>query len=276
MESVLNPEPTALHSANHSSWQVPAYQVFEFAAKRSEYCVCIPVINEGTKLTKQLQRMQSLKLPVDIILADGGSTDGSTDHEVLRGLNVRTLLLKTGPGKLSAQMRMFFAYALEQGYRGVVTIDGNGKDGVEAIPSFCTALQQGYDFVQGSRYVPGGREENTPLDRKLGLKFLHAPLISLAAGFRHTDTTNGFRAFSSRFLSGPAVQPFRDVFDTYNLHYYLSIRAPRLNYRVKELPVTRCYPPSGPTPSKISGVSGKVAIIKLLLLAVIGHYNPKP
>jgi len=261
---------------DQSLWQVPAYKKIEFAPKRTKYCVCIPVINEGAKLTKQLQRMNALALGADIIIADGGSTDGSNDQDLLRSLNVRTLLIKTGPGKLSAQMRMFFAYALEEGYAGIVTIDGNGKDGVEAIPSFYQALEEGFDFVQGSRYVPGGVEHNTPLDRKLGLKLLHAPVISVAARFRYTDTTNGFRAFSSRFLLDPAVKPFRDVFDTYNLHYYLSIKAARLGYRVKELPVTRSYPKSGPTPSKISGVSGKLKIVKLLFLSALGHYDPKP
>jgi len=103
---------------------------------------------------------------------------------------------------------------------------------------------------------------------------IHAPIISLAARFRYTDTTNGFRAFSTAFLTDPAVQPFRDVFDTYNLHYYLAIKAPRLGYRVKELPVVRTYPVSGPLPSKISGMSGKLEIIKLLLLSAIGHYDP--
>ncbi len=257
------------------SWQVTPFRCTEFGPRRSRYCICIPVINEGQKITKQLARMQALGLGADVILCDGGSTDGSTDPERLRELGVRALLVKNGPGKLSAQMRIFFAYALEQGYEGVVTIDGNGKDGVEAIPTFIQALVDGFDFVQGSRYVPGGKEENTPLDRKLGLKFLHAPLISLAAGFRYTDTTNGFRTFSREFLLHPAVQPFRDVFDTYNLHYYLSIRAPRLGLAVKELPVTRCYPKAGPTPSKISGLSGKLAILQLLWYSVIGRYNPR-
>jgi dolichol-phosphate mannosyltransferase len=222
----------------------------------------------------QLGRMAALHLPADVLICDGGSTDGSNDPALISCHGVRTLLIKTGPGKLSAQLRVLFAYALEQGYAGMVTIDGNGKDGVEAIPQFLAALRDGFDFVQGSRYVPGGSEENTPLDRKLGLKLIHAPLLSLASGFSYTDTTNGFRAFSDRFLLDPRLQPFRDVFDTYNLHYYLSVKAPRLGYRVTELPVRRVYPANGPTPSKIGGVAGKAAILKLLLYTVMGRYNP--
>jgi dolichol-phosphate mannosyltransferase len=257
-----------------SGGEVPTFRAYEFGARSSKNCICIPVINEGMRLISQLDRIVALNLAVDIVVCDGGSTDGSNDPDLLSRHGVRTLLIKTGPGKLSAQLRVLFVYAIEQDYAGMVMIDGNGKDGVEAIPQFLHALGAGFDFVQGSRYLPGGMEENTPLDRKLASKLIHAPLLSLAAGFAYTDTTNGFRAFSQRFILDPRLQPFRDVFDTYNLHYYLSVKAPRLGYRVKELPVRRVYPASGPTPSKIGGFAGKFAILKLLLYTVMGRYDP--
>jgi glycosyltransferase involved in cell wall biosynthesis len=256
-------------------WQVPAFTTAAFAPRRTKYCVVIPVINEGARFLQQLTGMAALDLGADVIIADGGSSDGSTGSGRLRDLRVRTLLTKTGPGRLSAQLRMGFAYALNEGYAGVVTIDGNGKDGFAAIPAFAGALDDSFDFVQGSRYVAGGSASNTPIDRELGVRLLHAPLLSLAAGFRYTDTTNGFRAFSARFLGDPRVQPFRDVFDTYNLHYYLAVRAPRLGYRVTELPVRRDYPAHGPTPSKIGGFAGKLHILRQLLLTVAGAYNPR-
>lgn len=260
--------------ATQPGWEVPSFRSHECRPRVSRCCVCIPVINEGMRLISQLDRIAALKLAVDVIVCDGGSTDGSNDPALCSRHGVRTLLIKTGPGKLSAQLRVLFAYAIAQGYTGMVMIDGNGKDGVEAIPRFLAALSAGFDFVQGSRYLPGGSEENTPLDRKLASRLIHAPLLSLAAGFSYTDTTNGFRAFSARFILDPGVQPFRNIFDTYNLHYYLSVMAPRLGYRVTELPVSRVYPASGPTPSKIDGFSGRFAILKLLLSTVMGRYEP--
>jgi glycosyltransferase involved in cell wall biosynthesis len=259
-----------------ADWQVPAFTITSFSPRRTAYCTIIPVINEGARFLRQLVAMSHADLDTDIIIADGGSDDGSTDLDRLRQLDIRALLIKTGPGKLSAQLRMGFAFALVEGYSGVITIDGNGKDGFEAIPSFVAALREGYDFVQGSRYRPGGQAANTPWDRELGLKWLHAPLISLAAGHRYTDTTNGFRGFSARLLSDPRVRPFRDVFDTYNLHYYLAVRAARLGYRVTELPVRRDYPAGGPVPTKIGGWRGKLHILKQLFLTVAGAYNPRP
>jgi glycosyltransferase involved in cell wall biosynthesis len=257
-----------------AGWQVPEFTVDEYAPRTTRHCVVIPVINEGTKFLRQVGAMAGADLGADIIIADGGSTDASMVNQELAMLGVRAKLVKAGPGGLSAQLRMAFAFALQQGYGGCVTIDGNGKDGWEAIPSFLAALDEGYGFVQGSRYVPGGEAINTPLDRHLAVRCLHAPLISLAAGFRYTDTTNGFRAFSAGFLSDPRVAAFRDVFDTYNLHYYLAVRAPRTGYRVCEVPVRRAYPEKGKTPTKISGLRGRLRILRQLWTSVTGGYNP--
>ena len=69
----------------------------------------------------------------DVVVADGGSTDGSLTPEIMAAADASALLVKTGPGKLSAQMRMGLAWCMERAYEGCVIIDGNGKDGVEAV-----------------------------------------------------------------------------------------------------------------------------------------------
>lgn len=263
-------------AAQAPTWQLPAFEVREFFPRRGRFALGIPVLNENGRIQTQLRTIKRLGIDqkIDIVIADGGSTDGSLDVGFLTECGVRALLTKRGPGKLSAQLRMFFAYALLGGYDGLVIIDGNNKDGVEAIPEFVRRLEAGWDYIQGSRYVPGGVEENTPLSRKFAVKLLHAPVLSLAARFRYTDTTNGFRALSRNFLLDKRVQPFREVFDTYNLHFYLSLMAPRLGFRVCEIPVTRCYPSDGPIPSKIKGMRANVEILKLLFKTVRGDYAP--
>ncbi len=264
------------HDYFDANWQVPNFELFEFGSKRSSYAICIPIINEGVRITGQLARMRDIKIPeiADILLLDGGSTDGSTNHAKLDSYGVRSLLLKTGSGKLSAQLRMGFAYALQQGYEGIITVDGNGKDGIEAIPDFIYQLQSGLDFVQGSRYLQGGQAVNTPLVRALAINLLHAPIISLAAGRKFTDTTNGFRAFSRRYLLDPRVQPFRDIFCTYELLAYLSVRATQLSLKTTEIPVIRQYPDKGKIPTKISHFAGNLLLLKILLKTLRGNFNP--
>lgn len=255
-------------------WQLPNYKIDQISPKKNDYCVCIFVINEGEKIRQQLIKMKPLAEQVDIIIADGGSTDNSLDLEFLKSVNVSTLLTKQDSGKLSTQMRMAFAYALNQNYKGVITIDGNNKDDPSAITQFITNLEEGWDHLQGSRFIPGGKAINTPWLRYLGIRLIHAPLISLAAGKIYTDTTNGFRGYSSRFLLDPDVNPFREVFSGYELHYYLSIRASRLGYRVKELPVTREYPLNQKIPTKISPVRGNLTILFTLIQACCHRFNP--
>lgn len=259
---------------SRNQWQVPTFEEQEFSGKCADYCVCVFVINEGEKLHGQLARMKFLSKEMDIVIADGGSTDGSTNPIELKEFGVSTLLVKTGPGKLGAQMRMAFAWALDCGYKGIVVMDGNNKDSVEDTPHFVAKLREGFDHVQGSRFIPGGHHENTPFLRLIGLKVLHAPLIRLASGFRYTDTTNGFRAYSGRFLRDADVAVFRDVFSGYELHYYLAIRAARLGFKCIEIPVSRVYPGKGKNPTKISSVRGNLEIIRKLLAVVNGKYNP--
>ena len=255
------------------SWQVPEHRVHEFLPMRTRFCLCIPVLDEDGRLTRQLAKMRGAMELADVVIADGGSTDGSTDPEALRSAGVRALLVKTGEGRLGAQLRMAFAWALEQRYDGVVLVDGNDKDDTSALPLFLDELSRGADFVQGSRYVPGGEGVNTPLLREIGVRLLHAPAISLAARFVYTDTTNGFRAYSARFLRDGRVAPFRHVFSGYELHYYLSIRAARLGFKVVEVPVRREYP-AGHLPSKIRGLHGSATVLQALAAACLGRFDP--
>jgi dolichol-phosphate mannosyltransferase len=253
---------------------VPAHERHVFRAKSSRYCVAVFVINEGERVQAQLSAMAPLADGVDIVVADGGSTDGSLALDSLTQFRLRALLIKRDRGKLSAQMRMAISFALDEGYDGMVVVDGNGKDDVGAIPRFVELLEAGFDHVQGSRYIPGGKGINTPMSRTIAVRLLHAPLISLAAGHRYTDTTNGFRAYSRKLLADPRVQPLRDVFTGYELHYYLAIRAARLGFRVIETPVTRRYPETGKTPTKISPVKGNLLILRTLAAAALGRFDP--
>lgn len=255
---------------------VPDFELTEWFEKRSEYCLLIPVINENGRLAAELARAAKagINQRVDIAICDGGSTDGSTDPDKLEAAGVRALLTKTGPGKQGAQLRTGIWWALQQNYEGILTIDGNNKDSIENVPRFIAKLQQGYDLVQGSRFVKGGLAVNTPPQRLLAVRLLHAPVISLTASHHFTDTTNAYRAYSRKYLMHPDVQPLRDIFDTYELLAYLSTRATQLGLKACEVPVARVYPKNEATPTKIKGVKGNANLLKILAKNAMGHYNP--
>ena len=170
---------------NDAIYGVPRFLSTEIEERKTKYCLCIPIVNEGERIQKQLQRAQQFGIDklVDIIICDGDSSDGSTEISELKALGVNTLLTKKDSGKQGAQLRMGFWFALERGYEGIITVDGNNKDSIESVPLFIEKLEQGFDFVQGSRYIEGGKAINTPKIRHFAVKFIHSPLILMEMEF---------------------------------------------------------------------------------------------
>ena len=256
---------------------IPDFSCTEYLPRQHDYVVLVPIINEGERIREELLRAQAANIAgvADIVICDGGSTDGCTNDEAVKALDVNTLLVKLGAGKQGAQLRMGFYFAKERGYKGIITIDGNNKDSIEDIPAFIRKLEEGYDFIQGSRFIKDGKAINTPLFRLISVKLIHAPVISLTAHQRFTDTTNAYRAYSCRYLFDERTDVFRDVFSGYELLAYLSVRASQLRYKACEIPVTRAYPKKGKTPTKISFFKGNWNLMKILLKNLFGAYNPK-
>ncbi len=255
---------------------VPRFECVEYQEKLKEYVVLIPIINEGERIIKELKRAYRYNVAdyADIVICDGGSTDGCTNEGRLRKLKVNSLLIKQDAGKQGAQLRMGIWWALQRGYKGIITIDGNNKDSIEDVPHFIEKLEEGYDLIQGSRFIKGGKAIHTPFIRTIAVRLIHAPIISLTAHQRFTDTTNAYRGYSARYLSDERVQPLRDIFMTYELLAYLSVRATQIGMRACEIPVTRAYPRTGKTPTKISFLKGNQELMKILFKNAAGDYNP--
>jgi dolichol-phosphate mannosyltransferase len=195
--------------------------------------------NEGEKIRQTLARHPATRA-YDLLVVDDGSTDGALDAVdasivVLR--NARNL----GVG---ASMKRVFQYALDEGYDVLVIQAGNDKDDPLEIPSLLDPILRGEaDFVQGSRYVGGGRFGNMPLYRVFGTRVVHPLVFSLAAGKRVTESTNGFRAFRTALLRDPRINWRQAWLDRYELEPYLMLKTITLGYRHCEVPVTKIYPP---------------------------------
>lgn len=260
---------------------VPDYhaEIFSSAPEKS-HVVFIFAFNEGSRLRDQLARFPENNLgSFDIMVGDDGSDDGCCDEMILRAHGVRGVVrLPTNQG-LSANIKAGLDWLLNSSkYQSVIMMNGNNKDDPAAIGSFMEKLEEGYGYVQGSRFRPGGRRKNTPLVRHLAIRWIHAPLFSLASRRWMTDTTNGFRAFSRAFLEDERVHPFQEIFQQYELEQYLAWKALRLGYPCSEIPVARDYPEPDAggkvqVVSKIAGGGAHWQMIKPLLAINLGWYE---
>ena len=94
---------------------VPKFLCTEFKEKTQDYVVLIPIINEGERIIKELKRAYKYNISghADIVICDGGSSDGSTEENMIKKLNVNALLVKQDDGKQGAQLRMGIWWALQ-------------------------------------------------------------------------------------------------------------------------------------------------------------------
>lgn len=73
---------------------VPEFEATEYSGKQSDYCILMPILNEGERIIAELKRALEHDIPnkYDIIICDGNSTDGCTEESSLCALGVNTLL----------------------------------------------------------------------------------------------------------------------------------------------------------------------------------------
>jgi dolichol-phosphate mannosyltransferase len=170
---------------------------------------------------------------------DDGSSDGALD-----GVDPSVIVLRNETNQgIGSAMKRVFDYALDQGYDVLVIQAGNDKDDPLEIPSLLDPILAGdADFVQGSRYLGGGGFGNMPRYRVLGTRVIHPLVFSMASGKRVTESTNGFRAFRTSLLRDARINWRQDWLDRYELEPYLMLKAIKLGYRHREVPVTKTYP----------------------------------
>lgn len=245
-------------------------------SKNHTTLLVVPFKDESVRLHNLISKISQLDLAhqVDVLLVDGGSTDDSVQSQFFLQNRIHTLIEVHSSKGLSEQLRVAFSWALEKGYENVITIDANGKDDPSFVPDIIEELNRGYSFVQASRYRPGGRGVNTPMIRHIAIRYIHVPLLRWASGFAWTDTTQGYRGYSTQVFKDQRVNIFRDVFNQYELLFYLSYRLPRLGYRCTEVPVVRSYP-LGKRPTHIKGWRVHMNLMVSLCKVCLGFYNPR-
>lgn len=201
--------------------------------------VSIFCFNEGVKMRHTLERFPE-KREYDILVMDDGSTDNST-QKIDKEFSLKLLTNERNRG-IGFSMKKVFNYSLEEGYEVIVIMAGNNKDNPLEIPKLLKAINAGYDFVQGSRFLEGGGFGNMPFYRVLATRIIHPFLFSLFAKKRFSDTTNGFRALRTCILRDAHIKWKQNWLDRYELEPYLFLKSVNLGYRVKEVPVSKIYP----------------------------------
>ena len=223
--------------------------------------------NEGDKLRSTLDLFPASH-SYDVLLLDDGSTDGSIEGVEERGFK---LIRNERNEGLGASIKKAFRYALENKYEVIVIMAGNGKDNPEEIERLLRPItEDGYDFVQGSRFLGGGAYGNMPFYRLIATRHVHPLLFSVLSGKRVTESTNGFRAFKTTILHDSRIDWRQSWLDQYELEQYLHFKVVRLGYRRAEVPVSKIYPTNRRGYTKVKPLTGWWSMIKPLVYLATG------
>jgi dolichol-phosphate mannosyltransferase len=219
--------------------------------------------NEATKIGRVLDRFPA-GLVDRIVVVDDASTDDTPKVAADKGAVVLTHVARSGAG---AAIRTALKYGLAENFDVVVILAGNDKDRPPEIERLLAAIDdEGCDFVQGSRYLRGGDFGNMPFYRQIATRIVHPWLFSLIVMRHFTDTTNGFRAIRLSALRASGIDLDQSWLDRYELEPYLFYKMIRLGYKVKEVPVTKIYPPHELGYTKMKPITGWWSILRPLIL----------
>jgi dolichol-phosphate mannosyltransferase len=197
--------------------------------------VIVPTYNERENLPSMAERLQKLPMPVDLLVVDDNSPDGTGQlADELAGrfpqVNVLHRELKDGLGRAYCAG---FAWALERGYEFIVQMDGDFSHNPDDIPRFIEAAHTA-DLVVGSRYCNGIRVINWPLSR-LMLSTSAARYVRTITGMPVTDPTGGFKCFRRRALQSIDLNAVRS--NGYSFQIEVTHKIWRQGLKVSEVPI---------------------------------------
>jgi dolichol-phosphate mannosyltransferase len=199
--------------------------------------VVVPTYNEAANIEALVRQVHAAVPGVGILVVDDGSPDGTADLVEKVGVELGDVhvLRRSEKSGLGSAYRAGFRWGLAAGYDACVEMDADFSHDPAALPALVAPLEDGYELVVGSRYVPGGSIPNWSWYRHLlswgGNRYADAVL-----GLGVRDSTAGFRAYSASVLKRLDLDRIRA--DGYGFQIEMTYRAKLAGAPITEVPIS--------------------------------------
>jgi dolichol-phosphate mannosyltransferase len=234
--------------------------------------IVVPTYNEKENLSRIVNRLLSLPVPVDVLIVDGNSTDGTSkiaDDLSAKHPEIHVLHEKEKRGLGRAYISSF-KWALQHSYEYIFEMDADSSHNPDDIPQFLEAAHSA-DLVLGSRYIGGIRIINWPLKR-LMLSKAAANYVRIILGMPFTDPTGGYKCFRRRALEAIDLDAIRS--NGYSFQIEMTHKIWRQGLKVVEVPIIFTERLHGR--SKMTGNIIREALIRVWQLLFENKLSRKP
>lgn len=195
---------------------------------KMKICALIPVYNEAQNIGPIVERLRHKNL--DVVVIDDGSEDDSGAIACQKGAFVITHEKRSGKGQT---LRDGFRYAIEKGYEGVVTIDGDGQHDIDDLEQFLRQAEKDKNSV-----ITGDRMQNhkgMPVVRLLVNRVMSG-MISGVCRQKILDTQCGYR-----YIGTAVLKEIPLTSSDYEIESEVLIKASRKGFKIYAVPIKTIY-----------------------------------
>jgi dolichol-phosphate mannosyltransferase len=198
--------------------------------------IVVPAKNEAQSIRSCLQNLRRIVreehgVPCEIIVVDDSSTDGTGDvvrAEMREDPTVR-LITNTARSGFGRAVRLGLDHVTGD---VVVICMADGSDAPRDVVRYLRKVEEGYECVFGSRFVPGARVVDYPRFRRV-LNRLGNRLVQLVFWVPFNDVSNAFKAYRRHVIR--ECGPFSA--NDFELTLEMALRAVTRGYRIAQVPV---------------------------------------
>lgn len=238
--------------------------------------VIIPTYNEKENIASILNAVFSLNQGYHVLIVDDGSPDGT--GQIVKDLFSTyqgQLFLEERTGKLGLGTAYIhgFKWSLQHGYNYIFEMDADFSHSPNDLERLYLACKNGADLSVGSRYVPGGKILNWPLNRHIYSRggSLYTRIITWMPVL---DPTAGFVCYTAKVLQ--AINLDEINFIGYAFQIAMKFTAWKLGFKIQEVPITFQDRLIGV--SKMSGKilkEGMIGVLKIQWQSLFGNYRKR-
>ena len=204
-----------------------------------EKIVIIPTYNEKDNIKLIIEAVMNLNLNYHVLVIDDGSPDGTAD--IVKSLIQNfpnQLFIEERKGKLGLGTAYIhgFKWCLDKEYQFIFEMDADFSHNPKDLERLYLACKNNCgDVAVGSRYVPGGKTENWPWERRFYSRggSLYTRIITWMPV---NDPTAGFICYKRKVLE--TINLDEIIFVGYAFQIEMKFASWKLGFKIVEVPIT--------------------------------------